>query len=165
MQSLSGWLLSVFGAIVISVIIDLLFSGSKMSRFIRCICASVTLLIIVTPIASIQRGEELSFNFSSYSPTLDENYLSYIDREKAMLIEKEVENMLLESGVTGAKVRIELVNGDNESQLKTVEINLSESVIDEKFGHINRNEQVRKLVSKFLSVDESVVTVYGGEES
>ena len=76
------------------------------------------------------------------------------------MIEKSLSLQLEEEGIKGAEVNITLSLNNEEEIIDFVEINLSKSVIDEKFGHINRNDLVVDLVQKYLVIERDRVKVY-----
>ncbi len=161
MKNISTWLLSIFGIVIIGVIADLLLSSSKVSKLVRSVFASVTLLVIITPLTGLLSGDGISFDFTSHSVKIDEGYISYVTERKEDVIEHAIESQLKEEGIMGARVTVALVKMQEEYVIDLVEINLSESVIDEKFEHINRNDLVVDLVLKYLTIEKEKVRVYG----
>lgn len=161
MSSISGWILSIFGVIVVSVAVDLLLGGTRIIKTVRCICACVTLLVIVTPIASLVSSGGSSFDFSHYEAEIDENYVKYVNGLKANALEKSLEKSLNDEGISNASVNVILSDDTINFTINLLEINLSESVIDEKFEHINRNDLIVDVVTKYVNIDESLVAVYG----
>ena len=161
MDSVSSWLLSIFGVIVISIVVDLLLVHSRTQKMIRCICACVTMLVIIMPISSLTANGKFEFDFSSYQTEIDEKYVLYINKLKANTIKLSLEKSLEDEGIKNVNVEILLDSNSREFVVNAVNINLSESVIDEKFEHINRNEMIKDVVIKYLKVDKSLVNIYG----
>ena len=71
--------------------------------------------------------------------------------------EKELEK----AGISGAKAEISGKTDDGETEIVQVKINLTDSVIDEKLGHINMNELAVTTTCKYLGIDKSKVVAYG----
>lgn len=160
MNGFSTWLTSICAIVVIGVIVDIFLSDSRTGKFVKCVLASITLLVIVTPLSSLFSSGKLSFDYSEYSISIDEGYAQYITEQKTSVIEKSLSLQLEEEGIKGAEVNITLSLNNEEEIIDFVEINLSKSVIDEKFGHINRNDLVVDLVQKYLVIERDRVKVY-----
>ena len=160
MSSIGGWILSIFGVILVSVVVDLILSGTRIVKTVRCICACVTLLVIVTPIVSFVSSGGATFDFTHYEAEIDKNYLNYVNELKANELERSLVNALNDEGVSNATINVILSDESSEFKIILLEINLSQSVIDEKIEHINRNELIVDIVRKYVNIDEGLVSVY-----
>ncbi|MCI8434875.1 MAG: stage III sporulation protein AF [Clostridia bacterium] len=159
MSTLGSWVLSIAGVVLLGTVIDLLLTKSRLKTFIRSVFASVTVLIIVTPIpAFIQSGFKADFDWGNIE--LDNNYLQYTETAKLNAIARAVEAVLADDGLDGAKVTVDGEVGD-EILVRNVVINLSETVIAGESEHINKYAEVRKKVAAYLRVSEDKVSVYG----
>ena len=159
MSTLGSWVLSIAGVVLLGTVIDLLLTKSRLKTFIRSVFASVTVLIIVTPIpAFIQSGFKADFDWGNIE--LDNNYLQYTETAKLNAIARAVEAVLADDGLDGAKVTVDGEVGD-EILVRNVVINLSETVIASESEHINKYAEVRKKVAAYLRVSEDKVSVYG----
>ena len=163
MSAVSKWILGIFAVIIIGVTVDLLFSGSRMSKLVRCVTATVTLLVIVMPLPSLIRGGfgTEGGGLFEYSPQLDQGYLDYVTEKKMNVLADGAENMLADEGISGAEITITSISDGEEINIVQVVINLSNSVIDEKLEHINKNELAAEKTSAYLNVDKSRISVYG----
>ena len=68
------------------------------------------------------------------------------------------------AGISGAAVKITRAGNGEKTKIVQVEINLADSVIDEKLGHINMNELAVTTVCKYLNIEKSKVVVYGQKD-
>ena len=161
MSDVNKWMLSICAVVIMGVVADLFLDGTKMGKFVRCAFASVTILVMVSPILGVVDGYELSFTLKESAIEIDESYIDFVRRQKELLIAKTIEEQLKTEGVDGANITIVLENDDGEEIIKLVEINLSQSVIDEKYEHINRNELIVELLSKFIKVPNERISIYG----
>lgn len=159
MSTLGGWVLSITGVVLLGTIIDLLLTKSRLKTFIRAIFASVTVLIIVTPIpAFIKSGLKADFDWGGIE--LDDGYLDYAENYKLNALARSVEAALEKDGITKAAVTVE---GEVKEEIvvRSVTINLSDSVIDGETEHINKYAEVKKKVSGYLGISEDKIRVYG----
>lgn len=153
--------MSIFSVVIITVIVDLLLSGSRLAKTVNAVSACIMLLLIVTPISSLFSDKKIEFSLDGYSPQLDESYLNYVSGQKSEAISQSIKNGLSDYGVSGAQVSVNLSSNGGEEVIQSVEINLSQSVIDEKFVHINKNELVRQWLRENLNLDETRIIIYG----
>lgn len=163
MTAVSKWLIGIFAVAVIGVALDLLFSGSRMSGAVRYAAATVTLIVIIAPIPSMVKS---GFSFSgrdalSYEPKTDEHYLGFVSERKAALLASAAERSLEEGGISGAKVTLSYLADGAEMTIEEVRVNLRDSVIDDKVGHINKNELAIRLISERFAIDKGRISVYG----
>ncbi len=160
---MAKWILNILGAIIIAYIVDLLLTNTKLQKAVRYVLSTITLLIIVTPISSLIKGDGFNANIDfNYQPVIDDKYLNYVMEKKFEILSSNAEKILEEKGVANAKVDIEgSVNEKGEVNIEMVKINLSESVIDEKIQHINSNDFVKEVVLGYLLVEESAIVCYG----
>ena len=163
MSALSAWVTAIFASVIITLGVELLFTDTRMSKFIRTVTATTTLLIIVMPIPSLIKsaisGNEN--NALDYRPQLDESYIDFVMGKRFDAVESALEAELEKAGISGAIAEIIGEADDGEAKIVQVKINLSNSVIDEKIGHINMNELAVTTTCKYLGIDKSKVVAYG----
>ncbi len=156
------WILSILGAIILGYIVDLLLANSKLQKAVRYIVSTVTLLIVVTPINSLINGNGFEGSFSfDYETPLDNQYLNFVMEKKLEILAENSEKILESKGIANAKVNILGENNNGEITITAVEINLSESVIDEKIQHINSNDLAKEIILEYLTVEEGAIVCYG----
>ncbi len=163
MSALSAWITAIFVAVVVTVGAELLFSDTRMSKFIRTVTATVTLLIIVAPLPSLIKngGTSSGSNALDYCQQLDDGYINFVTGKRLAAVESALEAELGKAGISGAKTEITAKTTDGETEIVQVKINLADSVIDEKLGHINMNELAVTTACKYLGIDKSKVVAYG----
>lgn len=163
MTALSAWITAIFVAVVVTIGAELLFSDTRMSKFIRSATATVTLLIIVIPLQSLIKSgfSDTHDNVLEYNPTLDERYIEFVAEKRFAAVESALEVELEKAGISGAKAEISGKTVNGETEIVQVKINLTDSVIDEKLGHINMNELAVTTTCNYLGVEKSKVIAYG----
>ena len=164
MNSFSQWILSILGVVIVCFIAELFLSESKTGKFVRAICATVTVLIIITPIPMLLSGK-ISFDNDfeiKDSFEIDGKYIDFINNKKLDIMSKNLQVVLENEGIKNAEINI-LGEWDNGSEiiLRQVEINLSKCVIDEKLQHINKYDLAKEKVTKYLKIETEKVVVYG----
>lgn len=166
MSALAAWITAIFVAVVIAIGAELLFSDTRMSKFIRSVTAIVILLVIVMPIPALVKngfsigGEDTAEN----NMQLDESFIGFVDEKRINAVEAALVGELKNAGISGAAVKIMRAGNGEKTKIVQVEINLADSVIDEKLGHINMNELAVTTVCKYLNIEKSKVVVYGQKD-
>ncbi len=155
-----SWIMSILAVVALGFISDLVLSGKRMGKFVNAIFASLTILIVVAPIPNMIKngigGDNILF---VPGIEVDESYLEYASRLKVSALERGVENALAKEGYRNAQVEIK---GDfsDKIDIKSVTVNLSKLVIDDKVVHINKYETITRFVSGYLDVDKGVIMIY-----
>lgn len=166
MSALAAWITAIFVAVVIAIGAELLFSDTRMSKFIRSVTAIVILLVIVMPIPALVKngfsigGDDTAEN----NMQLDESFIGFVDEKRINAVEAALVGELKNAGISGAAVKITRDGNGEKTKIVQVEINLADSVIDEKLGHINMNELAVTTVCKYLNIEKSKVVVYGQKD-
>ena len=166
MSALAAWITAIFVAVVIAIGAELLFSDTRMSKFIRSVTAIVILLVIVMPIPALVKngfsigGDDTAEN----NMQLDESFIGFVDGKRINAVEAALAGELKNAGISGAAVKITRAGNGEKTKIVQVEINLADSVIDEKLGHINMNELAVTTVYKYLNIEKSKVVVYGQKD-
>ena len=166
MSALAAWITAIFVAVVIAIGAELLFSDTRMSKFIRSVTAIVILLVIVMPIpALVKNGFSIGGdNTAENNMQLDESFIGFVDEKRINAVEAALVGELKNAGISGAAVKITRAGNGEKTKIVQVEINLTDSVIDEKLGHINMNELAVTTVCKYLNIEKSKVVVYGQKD-
>ena len=166
MSALAAWITAIFVAVVIAIGAELLFSETRMSNFIRSVTAIVILLVIVMPMPALVKnrfsigGDDTAEN----NMQLDESFIGFVDEKRINAVEAALVGELKNAGISGAAVKITRAGNGEKTKIVQVEINLADSVIDEKLGHINMNELAVTTVCKYLNIEKSKVVVYGQKD-
>lgn len=166
MSALAAWITAIFVAVVIAIGAELLFSDTRMSKFIRSVTAIVILLVIVMPIpALVKNGFSIGGdNAAENNMKLDESFIGFVDEKRINAVEAALVGELKNAGISGAAIKITRAGNGEKTKIVQVEINLADSVIDEKLGHINMNELAVTTVCKYLNIEKSKVVVYGQKD-
>lgn len=166
MSALAAWITAIFVAVVIAIGAELLFSDTRMSKFIRSVTAIVILLVIVMPIPALVKNEFSigGDDTAENNMKLDESFIGFVDEKRINAVEAALVGELKNAGISGAAVKITRAGNGEKTKIVQVEINLADSVIDEKLGHINMNELAVTTVCKYLNIEKSKVVVYGQKD-
>ena len=158
MSSFAAWGLTILGLAVTTTIAEMLLPQGKTRKVIRSCIATVTVLLIVTPLPQmLKSGFDFDF-FGGGGIETDGKYIEYVDDAKRKMIEQSVEEYLRQSGYDGVIVSVEL--GDGGFTAKSASIKFDETGITENDAHIHKSEII-KLVAEYLRLGEEAVMTYG----
>ena len=158
MSSFAAWGLTILGLAVTTTLAEMLLPQGRTRKVIRSVIATVTVLIIVTPLPKMLSGG-FNFDFSSGDgiPT-DSAYIQYVDDAKRGMIERSAEEYVKQSGLGEVRVTVEL--DDSGYGVKAASIKFDESGITENGEHIHKSEII-KLVAEYLRLSEEAIMTYG----
>lgn len=150
MQSIGIWISSILGVAILGVAVDMLLPNGRTRKSICSFLSALTVLVIVTPLPSIIRG---NFDFDFAPVSVDGGY---IDKSNG-IIEGELERGLMSelsaAGYSGFSVSVEI---NSDFTVKKVII-LSANGILLNGEHINKYDLTKAIV-KLIGVSEEVIT-------
>ena len=100
MSALAAWITAIFVAVVIAIGAELLFSDTRMSKFIRSVTAIVILLVIVMPMPALVKnrfsigGDDTAEN----NMQLDESCIGFVDEKRINAVEAALAGELKNEG-------------------------------------------------------------------
>lgn len=162
MSFISAWVMSILGVVILGTVIDLLLSKSRLKNFIRSVFATVSILIIITPLPSlIQNGFSINWEDIKGEVILDEGFLDYTQKLKIKALESSVTAAFADEGISGLKIDITATVENNEINVKRVTVDLKNSVINENLANINKYEFIKEKVKKYIGKTEVEIIING----
>ncbi len=153
MSAIAGWVLSVLGIVLAGTVVDLMLTKSRLKSFIRSVFATITVLVVITPLPKlIETGE-----FDISADITDDEFIDYASDLKIGVLERALERALAEQGIS-ADVEI-TGKADVEITVERAVIILSENGIQGENEHIHNYDSVRALAAQYLDVEEDRITV------
>lgn len=157
-MNLSGWLLSIAGISVLSVLIDVILPSGQTNKYIRGIFAFCMVFVIISPISSLV-GKDFSLEniFTPSTIEIEEEFIFQVNRTKLSYFEKQITHDLQNHHLKGIKV---VVNGDIfeiQMQIKNVYVDLSDLVINSENENIDIRKTVKEIVLKYVVVEEDKI--------
>ena len=91
-----------------------------------------------------------------------ENYLDYVNQKRINSLENDCTDVLLNIGVSGAKISLDYSVDENyQIMITKVNINLENAVIISGNKHIDIIEEIKTALSEYLSVSKEIMVIYG----
>lgn len=160
MAFLSTYLLSILGVILLFVIIELILPNGSSAKYIRSILGVFLIFVIVAPLGKIKN---LDFNDillgRSAQYQLDYDYLYKAQLEQADKLQVEIKNLLEKQGLEGVSVLVNIQKDSPKMQIKSIFVDLSQTVISKKEQHIINYTTIMDIVSKYASIEKDKVVI------
>lgn len=163
MSAVSIWILSITGVIILSVVVDLVMPSGTTSKFIKNIFAFVIIIVILSPIVSFLSNKDLTlddFFKQSSSVVVQENFISSVNRQFLNQMQSDIEKTLKANGIKQVQVGISADIFKTNLEIEQVSVDLSQVVIDENFSHINIKTSIKKIILRFVKVEENKIIFY-----
>lgn len=158
---MKNWILNVVSIIFIIVIFSIFLPESRVGKYAKSILSVFILIITISPIIKKDFSrieEEVVFN-EDY--LIQEDYLYYINDYKVNLIKEKCNNLLIELDITNAVLDVEYnINDAYNVEIKKVNINLSESVINSVKPHKYIIDEIKNEISKQVGISKELIIVY-----
>ena len=158
---MKNWILNVVSIIFIIVIFSIFLPESRVGKYAKSILSVFILIITISPIIKKDFSrieEEVVFN-EDY--LIQEDYLYYINDYKVNLIKEKCNKLLIELDITNAVLDVEyIINDAYNIEIKKVNINLSESVINSVKPHKYIIDEIKNEISKQVGISKELIIVY-----
>lgn len=158
MSSVSSWLLSIVGIIIIGSLIEIILPNSNLSKYIKSIFAFIVIFVIISPIISLIKDDiSLDANYDNY---INNDFISSLNEDKINFLEKNIEMLCNAYGLKNVEVQIMSNQVENELILDTVQVFLYDLVIDENIEHIDKYQVLEDIIKANLKIEKEKIVFY-----
>jgi len=154
------WLLSIVAGVIITILVVSILPNGKSTKTIKSILSCLIAIIIIKPIFNINLENFNLFDF--FEPkeiVLDKDYLDFFysksKNEQEIYCAKLIENI----GIKDSIVKIECDSSNEIYLIKSVSVNIKNSVINQELEHIDIIEKIKDNLSTYLQVDKKIINV------
>lgn len=160
-SSVSSWILSIAGIVIISVIVELILPDGSLNKYIRSIFSFFVVLVIIAPLPSLV-GKQFSFSeiTSEQEFSLQEDYLFQLNVYKTEALQEELSLAVQDAGYENVSVSVSCDNYATSFSIESIYVELENLVITDKAEHTNIIDiegEILKLIQSRVSVDERSV--------
>ena len=164
--SVSSWILSIAGIVCLSVLVELVLPDGQMNRYIKGIFSFIVVFIIISPLPKLlNKNIDISSIFSyEQSFQLDEEYLYQLNLDKLNSLQSAIEKEIKTNGYENVALYINADIFNNEMQIKSVSVDLTQLVILENAEHrdiVKIKNHITTIVKKHIDIDEEMI-MYDG---
>lgn len=160
MNSISAWVLSVAGICVLGVLVELMLPSGQTKKYIKGIFSFVVVLVVISPLpAFFKKDFKAEDIFEENAILIQEDFVYEINNRRLEKLENLILTDLKEIGIDNAGVKLNANIFTTDLVIDAVFVDLRESVIDEKISHIDIEDDVKKSVLKYVSIDRKDIIV------
>ena len=162
MSTISIWVLSIVGIIVLSMLVDLLLPSGSMSKFIKSIFGYLIIVVILSPVFSFFSQKNFSINdiFSASNVQIQDSFVANVNRQFLDSVENSIEKSCHEKGIKFVEVGIEADIFENEIEIKQISVNLKNIVITDEVKHTNIRTSIISIIKENIKVKEEIIKFY-----
>lgn len=162
MSSLSVWVLTIVGVILIGVIVDIIMPEGSINKFIRGLIAIFTVFAIVSPLPYLSL-DKINFGefFNNNNIQVDDNFIEQVNKQKVEEYEFLIESALKQKGYHGVDIRIYADFVDNDMKISQIFVDLSNLVLNDENLNINKYDQIKVVIYGIVDVKEDNILFYG----
>ncbi|MBR5012609.1 MAG: stage III sporulation protein AF [Clostridia bacterium] len=162
MSTVSIWVLSVVGIIILSMLVDLILPSGSMSKFIKSIFGYLIIVVILSPVFSFFTQKNFSINdiFSSSSVQIQDSFVVNVNRQFLDSIEQSIEKTCYDRGIKFVEVGIEADIFENEIEVKQISVNLKNIVITDQNKHTNIRTSIIAVIKENIKIQEEIIKFY-----
>lgn len=133
-SSVSSWLLSIAGVILLSVLAELILPEGQINKYIKVIFAFATILVIIMPLPKlIGKNFDIDKFFHGESQ-IQQDYLYQRNIDKLESLSVEVSKEIEDAGLLNVELSINANVFAENLEIFGVYVDLCEIEYDEKFG-------------------------------
>ncbi len=167
MNSVSMWILSVAGIVVISVLLELVLPEGQINKYVKSIFSFIVLLVIILPLPKLfNKDFSIDNIFQSQEVSLQEDYLHELNISKLSAIKLSLDDEFEDMGYGNIEISISASVLQEELEIYTIFVDLSDLVICENAEHKDIID-IKKDITKVITENELVIekeVVFGKDE-
>ncbi len=149
MGTVSTWLLSIAGIVILSVLAELVLPEGQMNKYTKVIFSFVILLVIIMPLPRLLgKNFDISKFLGGTQDTLQDDYLEQINLDKLTVISEGVNTKIKECGLNKVVVSINANIFSAKLEIYGILVDLREIEYTKTFG----SKDITKAKAKILEI-------------
>ncbi len=159
MSAISTWILSITGIVLVGLLFDILLPNGKTNKIVKSVVALFTVLVIVSPLKNIDLN---NFDFSNLFENfnIDSQFVSSITEDMVQTLKDDIQENLYENGYSGVKIDFEVSSSQENLQIKTVFVDLSNLVLLDNNLNINKYTNIVAIIKSLVDIKEDSIIFY-----
>ncbi len=157
-----SWVVSVGLIVIISTIITIILPDSRVSGIVFVVLGVMIISVIIKPIITVKDDIDFTFNSenSKQFDLIDYGYVDYTFYLRCEILKKESKKLLDEKGYKTKSIEIIYEDSDfRQFVIKKVKVFLDKEVINSSSEHIDIIDEVKYILSSYLSIKREVIEV------
>lgn len=160
-MELSGWILSIAGICLLSVVVDLILPDGSMNSHIKKVFSYFVVIAVLLPLVNFFKGGvNLEDVFSEVEIAVQDDFIYNVNQAKIDSLTEEVGSKLQKKGLYGVSVSISADIFDVNMQIEAVYVDLYNAVINGNDKNINIKTEVKCVIIDTLNIKEEKIVFY-----
>lgn len=159
-MSVSSWILSIAGIVIVSVLVELVMPEGQMNKYIKSVFSFIIVLVIILPLPKILNKEiNLSSQIAYEEIKIQDNYIYNVNLSKISTLTKDINNDLIKQGYNNINLSISANLNDEKMEYRAIYVNLRNLVISDENKHkniIEIKEEIKEIIKKYLTLGEVI---------
>lgn len=157
-----SWVVGVALMVIISTIITIIIPDGKVSGIIFVVLGVMIISVIIKPIINVKENSALAFTNTDFNQMdlIDYGYIDYTFYLRSEMLKNESIKLLDSKGYKTKS--LEIIYDDSEFRqfiIKKVKVFLDKEVIKSSSEHIDIIDEVKSILSSYLSIKREVIEV------
>ncbi|MEG1710632.1 MAG: hypothetical protein RR054_03330 [Clostridia bacterium] len=161
-MELSGYIMSIVGAAVITLLTDIIIPEGETNTYIKGILSIFIVFIIALPLPKLLKTE---INFESIigveKVSIDYEFIDEINKGRIKEMEFTLKSALSSEGIHNCDVKIEAEFNGVTMNIKGIFVEIKNVVIDGENANINIVKRIKDIASKVCRIDKEMIKVEG----
>ncbi len=159
MSSISIWILSIIGVVMIGVLVEIILPEGKTNTLLKSVVAVASIFIIISPLKNI---DFKSINFSNMFSSIEIDSSFVEDQRKNMIetLQTQIENDLTDSGYLNVSVQLQVDKESEYLEFSNIFVDLRNLVLSSENLNINKYTNIVAIVRQVINVDKDSVIFY-----
>ena len=160
-MGISGWILSIAGICLLSVVIDLILPDGSMNSHIKRVFSYIIVLAVLMPFANlIKGGFNLEDVFSEVEINIQDDFIYNINQAKLDSWLEEINEAINNKKIVGVTVSISANIFESDMIIDAVYVDLYNAVINANDKNIDIMTEVKSVVIGILNIKEDKIIFY-----
>ncbi|MEG1752017.1 MAG: hypothetical protein RR140_00720 [Clostridia bacterium] len=158
MEGMSGWILSIAGVCLLSVMIDLILPEGKTTSAIKNVFSYIIVLVIIAPLPKlVGKKIDLSNIWNKTEIVLQDNFLETVNRTKLDKIEKQIEDDLKAKKIENVQVFLSANVFSSNMEIETVFVDLFNLPQTDKNQTKTIKQEIFLSIKKYVFIGEEKI--------
>ena len=163
MNTISAWLLSIAGMIILSVLTEFVLPDGQINKYVKMVFSFIILLVIIMPIPKLLKKEFDITKYVNEDINLQDNYLEQINLNKITTISTEISEKIAGFGLKNVEIAINSNIFSEKLEIYGISVDLRNLKYDEKIENKNiksAKEIILKIINQYTELTGVEVKFY-----
>jgi len=151
-STISSWLLSIAGIVVLSVLTEFVLPDGQINKYVKVVFSFIVLLVIILPIPKLLKSDFNLSQFMGEEVGLQEDYLEQINLNKVTALTEEINSKIVGSGLKNVEVAINSNIFAEKLEIYGISVDLREMIYAENFENKNISSAKEKIIQIIRSM-------------